>query len=152
MTTVVVGSSQTTAVITDSGMTVQITDVAIGPAGPAGGASTLTLTAPGAIGGHRAVVPNGDGTLAYADSQNPAHFGKVVGFTLNAGSVGDPVSVAVSGEVTEPSWAWVPGEVYLGSNGLLTQTAPTTGFVQVMGIATTPTRMVVGLRAPILLS
>jgi hypothetical protein len=41
--------------------------------------------------------------------------------------------------------------LYLSINGVLTQTAPTTGFHQQVGIATTATRVLIGIKQPIIL-
>jgi hypothetical protein len=111
--------------------------------------STVTLLASGAISGHRVVVADATGVAAYADATNPAHSGRVVGITLGAAADGDPVTVAVGGDIEEPSWTWSAGPLYLGTAGGLTQSAPTSGFVQVLGVALSPTRIVVEPSQPI---
>lgn len=108
-----------------------------GTAGPVGlSADTLEKTVTVPVGGHRAVAVIG-GLLVYFDNTNPAHFGRVLGLTLNAASSGDKVTIKRSGEITEPSWNF-PSEnvIYFGPNGLLTSVAPTTGFLQVAGFTT----------------
>lgn len=121
-----------------------------GPAGPSGGAS-FQLIASGAIGGHRVVISDGAGNASYADSSNVSHAGKVAGISLGAVSSGASVNVASSGEIVEPTWGWGAGLVYLGVNGVLTQTAPTSGFLQVIGVALSATRIVVSLQIPVIL-
>ncbi len=76
----------------------------------------------------------------------------VLGVTLGAALAGDPVNVAVSGEVTEPSWAWAEDmQIFLGVDGALTQTIPTSGALLVVGVATAPTTILVGVKFPIIL-
>ena len=122
-----------------------------GPAGINGG-TTITMTAAGAIGGHRLVIGDASGLASYADQSEPSHYGRVVGLSTGAASDGDPVSVQLQGDITEPSWTWTPGLIWAGSNGLLTQAPPTTGWIQQVASALTATRIVLDLKQPILLS
>jgi hypothetical protein len=115
-----------------------------GPRGIAGGASVV-MYAGEALGGHR-VVKQFDGGAYYADRFDPYD---VVGVTLGAAAFGDPVNVAVAGEVEEPSWNWTPGPVYIGENATLTQATPTDAPLMRVGVALSPTRMVVTLDEPI---
>jgi hypothetical protein len=121
----------------------------IGPAGPAGG--NIATTAAVDCGGHK-VVRAVAGGVAPASSNNLADLGKVVGVTLNAALMGDLIEYSYSAEIIEPSWNWTVGPIYLGLNGVPTQTPPTTGFIQQIGVATAPTKIVVSLGPPILLS
>jgi hypothetical protein len=55
--------------------------------------------------------------------------------------------------IDEPSWNWEPqGLLFLGSNGLLTQTAPTSGMLFCLGFAVTETRAFIRPRDPIILN
>lgn len=123
-----------------------------GPQGPPGIGNSVLVTATTAIGGNRAVMGDGAGSIAYADSSNLAHRGKCIGLTMTAASAGGTVEIAVSGDVTEPTWNWSLGPVYLGTNGLLTQTVPTSGYIQVIGTAMSPTRMTISIQQPIILN
>lgn len=123
-----------------------------GPIGPAGG-SALPVVAGVALGGHRLVVLNASGQAIYADCTQPAHAGKVLGLTLGAIAAGDNGDVLRSGEVVEPSWNWTLDQaVFLGSNGLLTQTQPLTGFSLIVGFPVSATKLFVSLREPLILS
>lgn len=122
----------------------------LGPAGPSAGG--LVLTAAGALGGHRLVVAEGAGLAGYADSGNPAHVGKLLGMTAGAAADGAPVTIIQVGEIVEPSWNWNPGPVYLGISGVPTQTRPSSGFLQEIGVATGATRLVMDLKMPIKLT
>lgn len=88
----------------------------------------------------------------YASSAVQAHAGHVAGITTGAALADDPVSVQTTGIMTEPSWSWAPGPVYLGVGGALTQTPPETGFVLIVGRAIDATKMLIGIQTPILRS
>jgi hypothetical protein len=146
----------------DTSVTVEVVETTVrvegvpgprGPMGPAGpSAGGLVLTASGALGGHRLLVALGAGLAGTADPGNPAHVGQVVGMSNAAAADGTAVTVIQVGEIVEPSWAWSPGPVYLGAVGVPTQTRPTTGFLQEIGVATGPTRLVMDLKMPIQLN
>jgi hypothetical protein len=116
------------------------------------GVSYFTFTASGAIGGHRAVVISSAGAVGYADNTLPDHANAVVGITLGAAADGDDIQVQDSGEITEPSWNWMLQQpVFLSTNGLLTQTCPTSGFVLVIGTPTASDTLLVSIKQPFLL-
>ncbi|MCM6777931.1 hypothetical protein NDR87_31465 [Nocardia sp. CDC159] len=99
-----------------------------GPPGPPGsGAGTVivTGTAGAALSGHRAVVQLPDGTYVYASCDDPTHMALPIGITAAAAMMGDQVQIVMFGQMTESSWAWTPGPVFLGIGGSLTQSAPT---------------------------
>ena len=106
-----------------------------GPIGPAGGTTIITRTTVAPIGGHRVVIQEAAGTVSYADHTDPAHADMALGLTIEAADAGDEIQILVGGETIEPSWAWdVTRPIYLGANGLMTQTPPTTGFLQQVAI------------------
>ena len=54
--------------------------------------------------------------------------------------------------MTEPSWAWTPNQpIFVGMGGVPTQTAPSTGFHAPIGVAVSPTAMVVQIKTPVVL-
>lgn len=109
--------------------------------------------ADGAIGGHRAVVSNEDGTVTYADNTNLNHLGKVLGITTSAVLDGEEVKIIRGGLIEFEGWSFnVDLPVYLAENGLLTQNPATQGFSQILGFAESPTGLFVNLREPILLT
>lgn len=129
-----------------------------GDKGDAGDSNTVvTMVAGSALGGHRIVAqsPSANDTVIYADASNSAHANLVFGMTLNAASEGGNIDVAVTGEFSEPSWTWSLGQpIFLGLNGTLTQTIPTSSvadFSLVVGFPITPTKMFVNIREPIFL-
>lgn len=105
------------------------------PAGPSG------------ISGHRAVMLAADGTLNHTD---PAYADSFVGISKNAAAAGDLVSVATRDTVSEPTWTWIPGSpVFAGVDGTLTQVPPATVCVAHIGVAITPTTLLLSKTQPV---
>lgn len=123
--------------------------VAQGPQGPRGDAGgEIRLTAVGALSALR-VIRVADGIPTYADSGTPEHGDTIVGIsTTSAGSSGGEISVRMSGQMSDASWAWAPGPIFCGPNGVLTQTVPNTGFVCQVAVAQDATTIVVGIQTP----
>jgi hypothetical protein len=120
-----------------------------GPPGVSGTASPLLVTADTAIGGHRAVVATSTG-CSYADNTNIQHINKVIGVTNGAASQGASASIAIHGQtITEPSWSFSEGPVWLGQNGLITQELPSSGFLQQVAIALSQTKIIVNIGTPL---
>lgn len=123
-------------------------------AGPPGPSEYIAQHIAGAsLGGHRAVVLDNTEHAIYADKDTPQHATKVLGITTGSAIADSSVPIQTYGEITEPSWAWTPGlPVYLGTNGLLTQAAPATGFLLVIGFAITATKIFIDIKIPIVLN
>jgi hypothetical protein len=139
--------------ILDAG--IQVVEVITeGPQGPSGGVGPrfITLTAQYAVSGHRVVAASFSGVGIYADASTPSLASSVLGITTGATEIGGAMAVQCDGEMVEPSWTWEQNKpIFCGPNGVLTQTAPTSGFSLVVGIATSPTSIVVSVKQPILL-
>lgn len=107
-----------------------------------------TITAAENLGGHRVVTV--EGYYASKDTANDKF--KVLGITTGAVNSGETATVTTYGEMTESSWNWTSGTpVFLSTNGLMTQTAPTTGFRTIIGIPLTSTSMFVNISEPIVI-
>lgn len=122
--------------------------------GPAGG-SAMDFTAASAIGGHRVLALNAVNEIIYASNDLPGTAHKIVGMSLNAAAPGGALSVMRSGEVLEPSWNWdTTLPVYLGANGLLTQTPPVApaAFSLIVGFPTSATGLFISVREPIVIT
>lgn len=119
----------------------------------ASGASSLinTYTASTAIGGH-IVVYQTDSGIDIASSNSVSHASRVIGVTNSAVEVNSNVPVTLSGELVEPTWAFNSGfPVFLSINGTLTQTPPTVGFILQVGVAISPTKLLISIKLPIIL-
>lgn len=124
-----------------------------GPPGPAG-ASLLSYTAAIPISGHRIITINSDGKAIYADSTILSHANKVIGMSTGAAAADSTLSVKIVGEFTEGSWNWTPNQpIYLSTNGLITQTVPTSPslYSLVIGTAVTSTTIFINIMPPIFL-
>lgn len=94
-----------------------------------------------ALSGHRAIAVV-SGEAVYADKDTAGHRGLVRGVTTGAVSEGGTARIQVYGPLVEPSWTWTPGgPIYVGTSGALTQTVPTSGWLQQIAVADTATQI-----------
>lgn len=125
-----------------------------GRPGPPGqsGASYLTYVADGALGGQRVVRATTGGKVGYVDPGDPAQAHAAIGLTMGAAADGASINVQFSGEMTDPSWSWTANQpIFVGANGIPTQTPPATGFQAAIGVAISVTSMVIQIKSPIVL-
>ncbi len=116
-----------------------------------GGTNKLELIAADNLSGHRVICSNGVGLARYASNDAPADAHAALGISTNAAVAGAPVTIQYAGKLVEPGWTWTPNmPVFCGVDGVLTQEAPTTGFVLIVGVATAATALVVGIKQPII--
>lgn len=112
-----------------------------GPAG-ATGSQTVTVVAGATLGGQRVVVLDSSSEAIHADSDTVAHAGRILGVTATAATTGNDVIVNTFGTFIEPSWTWTPGALlYLSLDGIITETPPTSGFVQQIAFAISATEI-----------
>lgn len=106
-----------------------------GPPGPPGPATPpVVLVAAETIHGRRAVkAVNGQAYHPSINIDDDAE--QVIGIALNSSNIGGAVQVRTVGTVSEPSWTWNPGYVYVGSDGVLTQTPSANGWLLSIGKA-----------------
>lgn len=120
-----------------------------GEPGEGGIGGTINLTAAAIVSGHRVIATDENGEAIYADKGTPSHVGRVLGISMNAATVGASVAVKTFGEFSEPTWAWNAGEpIYLGANGVLTQTPPLAGILLEVAFALTSTSIFVSIKQP----
>ena len=94
------------------------------------------------IPGHRAVIMAGDGSATLASASKSSMPG-VTGISKNASDIGGSVQIVTSGEMESDGWNWVPGTVFLGENGTLTQTPISSGWLYAVGQALASSIMIV---------
>jgi hypothetical protein len=83
----------------------------------------------------------------YCDADTPADSGAAIGITKTAAITGSTVEYLIAGPMSDAGWAWTPGRpVFCGANGVLTQTAPATAFVQPVAVAETETTIIVQIQ------
>lgn len=111
----------------------------------------LYMVAAQNLSGHR-VVKAVDGGVDYASIVWPDEAKTVIGLTVGATLQGQFAKIQISGELMEPSWNWQLGPVFNGVDGLLTQNNPSSGYSLVVGIAIEPTKLLISLKQPIVLT
>lgn len=110
--------------------------------GPAGAPAEIFANriAAASVSGHRVMAGLADGTVDYCGSN---HLQRVpIGVSLNAAAGGGIVRVQSAGEIVEPGWNWsMDRPVFAGVDGVLTQAAPDTGLLILVGHPSAPTRL-----------
>ena len=119
--------------------------------GPPGDGVTFTALADQNIDIHRVVRSTATG-CDYADSSDLTHLGKVIGITNATTLQGSLVKIWPAGKITDLSFNFTLGPVYLTTNGFMTQTPPTTGFIQQIGVALSQTTILVQILSPIVVA
>lgn len=97
------------------------------------------------------VVYESQGRVYLLSADDEAHADLVLGLTLTSSDQGASVAVKRAGVVDDMTWSWVPGQVWLGANGNLTQTPPSAGVDLAVGTAVSATRLVINLQQPLYL-
>lgn len=96
--------------------------------------NAVTLVAGETIHGRRVVMVE-NGEVFHPDVDVDDDGVKVLGIALNSAVLGDDVQVRTDGILVEPTWTWVPGPVFCGDDGVLTQSPASTGWLMVVGRA-----------------
>lgn len=97
-----------------------------------------------------AVKLNALSQLERCSAFNAAHLNTLIGLAKQTGNIGNVIAVAEDEYMTNTSWAWQPDKpVFLGTDGTLTQTLIGVLFVQQIGVALTPTKIVIRIAQPI---
>lgn len=113
-------------------------------------AGSVTAVAAVALSGHRTVLLDTDGKLAYPSLSAADDGGQIIGITVGATAQGSTAVIRTEGLVTEPSWSWSRGPVFAGDNGVLTQMPPDGAWVRQIGVASSPTSIFINLQPVIL--
>ena len=104
-----------------------------------------SLTAGMSISALRCITTDSSGLAKYATPDSLAN-AVVIGISTTAASTGQNITIKTSGQITDASWSWTKGAIYLGANGSLTQTAPTGGSIVVhVAKAITATTLIIDI-------
>lgn len=131
-----------------------VTEGLQGPPGPRGlpgfsGGSTPVRVAV-SISGHSVVACNAVGELVPADCTVASHRGAVLGVVMQAYAPTEEAEVKTAFPLEHMGWTWTPGPVYVGLAGQLAQVLPLGAlFSQVVGVALSPTLVLIELQPPI---
>lgn len=118
-------------------------DIASGGIVPA--AIDTTLVASTSLSALRCITTDSSGLAKYATTDTLAN-AVVIGISTTAANTGQNITIKTSGQITDASWNWAKGAIYLGANGALTQTAPTGGSIVVhVAKAITATTLIIDI-------
>nr|WP_185965404.1 hypothetical protein [Pseudomonas mendocina] len=118
--------------------------------GPAGGQAFQRIAGE-VLSALRAVWEGPAGSVFSLDYRNSAAIYLLLGLTLTAADTGGAVNVQRSGPIDDSAWSWMPGPVWLGVDGALTQVPPVEGFCVLLGSAVSATRLILDIHQPIAL-
>lgn len=105
-----------------------------GPPGPPGG-SAFTVTAGEGLSMGRCVVMDGDEAFYYQPG-DPTHGGRLYGVTTSAAGLGGSVTIQITGQVEDVSFAGFSDEVlWVGTDGILQTAQPGAGNLQKAAVA-----------------
>jgi hypothetical protein len=120
-----------------------VLDIVSGGIVPA--AIDTTLVASTSLSALRCITTDSSGLAKYATPDSLAN-AVVIGISTTAASTGQNITIKTSGQITDASWNWTKGAIYLGANGSLTQTAPTGGSIVVhVAKAITATTLIIDI-------
>jgi hypothetical protein len=117
-------------------------------AGPPGDA-VFSRQSDGPLSALRVVWEDGAGVVRPLGHDDGSHIDLIAGLTLTATAVTGAVRVQRAGPVDDAAWSWMPGRVWLGPAGALTQTPPADGYDVLVGYAVSPTRLYLDIQDPI---
>ena len=92
-----------------------------------------------------------NGLVYPLDYRDEGSVSLLLGIALTAAGAGGEVTVQRSGALTDSSWTWSYGPLWLGAAGAITQTPPDDGFDVAIGVATAATRILLDIQPPIAL-
>lgn len=126
--------------------------------GPAGGAppelaegDVITATTGQTISAQQ-VVAIVEGLAQIADSSTLSQINEVFGIATGGAVTDTEVTIQTYGPYVYNGWNWTPGlPVFLGLGGALTQTAPSSGFLQIIGSPIDATTLFIDLEPPVAL-
>ena len=124
-----------------------------GSGGGTGPGTSTTYEAAEDIGGHSAITLNTAGKAIKATNTNSKHSAAILGVTSAAVTTGSQVAATDIGLVTNPGWGLtIDMPVYLGLNGVLTQTIPVSpSFIKQLGIAISSDSVLVSIETSIII-
>lgn len=111
-----------------------------------GGSQSAVKNAAQALSGHRVVYLVSENDVAYPDQSDYQQVKKILGITKGAALAGAPVEIQTAGVLVEPGWNFLPGDVWLGASGQLTQVVPASGNLVCVGSAVSPTALQIDIQ------
>lgn len=94
-----------------------------------------------------------DSQISTPDLENDGDAELVFGIALNSSAAWGNVIVQMAGEIQYDGWSWISGEpIFCGDNGVLTQTAPTIGWVVEVATAINTNTIAIDVKQAVYLS
>lgn len=98
---------------------------------------------------NRVVAVQADGTIVHADKDNANHACDVIGVLKQSGITGQLVQVVKFGKLTGASLGAIGDNFFLGNDGQIVTTPPTTGFWLSIGTQMAASEFFVSIKEPI---
>lgn len=116
-----------------------------GPQGPQGiSIAAFTRNADIALQPFKAVISTPTG-CTYADNSIISHMSKVIGITSVSAAANSQITIYSSGLLSGFSGLTANSPIFLSTNGDITQTIPTSGFLQKLGVAASDTEVIINV-------
>ena len=122
-----------------------------GPPGRDGVAEAIVRRAAAPLSALVVVWEDVSGDVHPLDYRDGAHIDMLAGLTITSAAAGDDVTVQRSGPLDAQGLGLMPGRVWLGTNGALTQTPPVDGFDVLVGLAVSGERLYLSFDSAIFL-
>lgn len=104
-----------------------------------------TLIASTNLSALRCITTDDNGKAKYATPDTLSN-ATVIGISTTAAAINENITVKTSGQITDSFWSFNKGPVFLGSNGSLTQTAPSGGlFIAYVGRAIAANTLIIDI-------
>lgn len=88
-----------------------------------------------------------NGKVELADKDKPIHAFNIMGMSVSSGSEGSTIFIQTGGTILNGNWSWNENSpLWLGNNGDITQTPPETGFLMQIGIALSPSKIILEIQ------
>lgn len=102
------------------------------------------------ISANKVIYINEDAYLASSDQAS--HRDRIAGLSVASALTGASIKIRTFGEQYNNTWSWdVTKPIFCGVGGELTQTAPVSGFVQIIGTAIDTNRIFINIKDSTLL-
>ena len=109
--------------------------------------SNIDLEAAVNLSALKVITTNVDGKAIYASSSNLDHFNKIVGINERAAVAGGEATVIFAGYMRDDDWTWdLDKPIFLGIDGALTQTPPSSGFRIIVAFPLSETDIIVDIK------
>jgi len=108
-----------------------------------------TFEAGASVSTHRVVYVKSDGTIEHADKDASIDFNDVIGITANNALAGEDVEIVLFGKLEGAVLGAISDTLWLGNNGQVVTTAPTSGIVLHVATQTAASDITVKIQEPL---